>query len=370
MTETGDGLYQRGKVWYMNFHHIGTRVHRSCKTGNRTVAAKMAAEERTRIENEYLAGDSEKMLTLSEAVERQYKRHWRKLRDGDNYRRLGLAAVTHLGDVPLTDITTRSVSAYKAALEDKGLATGTINSYLQSLRATLRAAHREWELLDRVPMFHMDVPKNHVDRVISQAEEAALLRRIRATPVRNDREDPGTIADTIAVLIDTGIRPRELRLSRFGRHIKLDQGLIYLTEDITKTSKPRVVPMTARVKAICARRQASHPDQPFPLIRQTLSKAFVRIRAAMGIADKNFRLYACRHTACTRMLEAGMDFHAVMKIMGHTSQAMTQRYEHCAPTYLIDQLKRLDVERRDLTLIGGEQSVASTVAGERAAAGI
>jgi integrase len=41
---------------------------------------------------------------------------------------------------------------------------------------------------------------------------------------------------------------------------------------------------------------------------------------------EDFRFHDCRHTAITRMIEAGMPSAQVMKISGHTQQTTFQRY--------------------------------------------
>lgn len=43
---------------------------------------------------------------------------------------------------------------------------------------------------------------------------------------------------------------------------------------------------------------------------------------------KGLRLHDLRHTAATKMIEAGVDLVTVSKILGHSSIQMTMRYAH------------------------------------------
>lgn len=50
---------------------------------------------------------------------------------------------------------------------------------------------------------------------------------------------------------------------------------------------------------------------------------FSRINGRLGT---NWTAHDLRHTACVRMLDAGMDLHKVQEIMGHEDLSSTQRY--------------------------------------------
>src|SRR5262249_28656271 len=52
----------------------------------------------------------------------------------------------------------------------------------------------------------------------------------------------------------------------------------------------------------------------------------VWLSACHAAKIKDFRFHDCRHTAITRMIEAGMPAAQVMKISGHTQHTTFQRY--------------------------------------------
>ncbi|MFB3148626.1 MAG: site-specific integrase, partial [Thermodesulfobacteriota bacterium] len=43
---------------------------------------------------------------------------------------------------------------------------------------------------------------------------------------------------------------------------------------------------------------------------------------------EGFRFHDLRHTAATRLVEAGIPLHAVAKLLGHSTVKITERYSH------------------------------------------
>ena len=65
--------------------------------------------------------------------------------------------------------------------------------------------------------------------------------------------------------------------------------------------------------------------------------------ARAGIKD--FRFHDLRHTFATRLVQSGEDLYSVQRMLGHKSQAMTQRYTHHNPESLRRPVDALDKER-------------------------
>jgi integrase len=64
--------------------------------------------------------------------------------------------------------------------------------------------------------------------------------------------------------------------------------------------------------------------------------------AAVKAQIKDFRFHDLRHTAATRMIQAGKDLYKVQRLLGHKSPLMTQRYAHHYPESLRDAVEVLD----------------------------
>jgi len=66
-------------------------------------------------------------------------------------------------------------------------------------------------------------------------------------------------------------------------------------------------------------------------------------RRAVNEAEiKDFRFHDLRHTAATRMADAGADAFTLMKILGHSDIRMTSRYTHATDTALRRAVENLD----------------------------
>ena len=57
---------------------------------------------------------------------------------------------------------------------------------------------------------------------------------------------------------------------------------------------------------------------------------------------KEFVLHSCRHTMLTRIGEAGADAFTIMKLAGHSSVTVSQRYVHPTPEAVERAFDRLE----------------------------
>ena len=60
----------------------------------------------------------------------------------------------------------------------------------------------------------------------------------------------------------------------------------------------------------------------------------------------NITAHILRHTACTRMAEAGMDQRTLQEIMGHSNLAITMKvYNHVDDKRMRDEIEKFDKKR-------------------------
>lgn len=60
----------------------------------------------------------------------------------------------------------------------------------------------------------------------------------------------------------------------------------------------------------------------------------------------NITAHILRHTACTRMAEAGMDQRTMQEIMGHSNLAITMKvYNHVDDKRMRDEIEKFDAKR-------------------------
>ena len=179
-------------------------------------------------------------MKLSAAIALTEQVAWTGTSNGAKAARSARAALAHLGDRPLAEITTRHLDDWVAQMKAAGKSSATINRYLSYTSKVFTTAIQR-DLLDRKPHFPFQREKAGRIRVLSKNEEARLLTHLPHIEAR----------EIAVVLVDTGMRTGELfRL----RGCDLNYGLHMIHVWQTKTGRPRSVPMTPRVEAILRRR--------------------------------------------------------------------------------------------------------------------
>lgn len=197
-----------------------------------------------------------------------------------------------------------------------------VNRELELMRAMMRFAQREsW--LFRSP-FEMGAPviskasETQRDRVLTADEEARLLAACNGKRAH--------LRGLIISALDTAMRRGEL-FKLVWPDVDFGANLIRVRATNTKTERPRTVGMTPRVvQALITLRDQAPPNYSGSVfgIRDTVKTAWASALIEAKIAD--FRLHDCRHTAITRMIQAGMPAAEVMKISGHTQWTTFARY--------------------------------------------
>ncbi len=174
------------------------------------------------------------------------------------------------------------------------------------------------------------------DRVLSVQEEQLLLaacsnertitytRKGKKITARIPPSDPYLKA-IIVTALDTGMRKGEL-LTLTWKDVNFTSNEIQIRAFNTKTSSQRTVGMTSRVIDEFSKLWELSPQNLDGLVfgLREFKKSFA---TATKIAQlKDFRFHDLRHTAITRMIQAGFSPIEIMKISGHTQMTTFARY--------------------------------------------
>jgi integrase len=253
-------------------------------------------------------------------------------------------------DVPLAQITTPRVSAFKLELLEgtnnrAPLKPGSVNRYTGTLRAILRRAKKEWGVLATVPDISALEAKNGRLRFLDEEEEARLLHHA-----------PLYLRRLIIFLTGTG--------ARRGEALNLTWGEVDLAGNTraavkfieTKNGSSRRVPLPNHVRdlLVTMRTEAGgNPgkrDRVFTWLRRGGGEAlayktdpgtsFKRARRDAGLPDVT--LHTMRHTYASRLVKRGVPIAHVSKLLGHAKIQMTMRYAHLAPEGLDNAVSVLD----------------------------
>ena len=85
---------------------------------------------------------------------------------------------------------------------------------------------------------------------------------------------------------------------------------------------------------------AGENDNPF--LSTSLNHQHIKIRWLLGLSE-DFVIHSLRHTMLTRLGEAGVDAFTIMRIAGHSSITVSQRYVHPSPESLERAFERLEL---------------------------
>jgi integrase len=197
-----------------------------------------------------------------------------------------------------------------------------VNRELELMRAMMRFAQREGWLF-KTP-FETGAPviskasERQRERILTLDEEHRLLAACTGR-----REHLGRL---VICALDTAMRRGELFKLEW-HDVDFGANLIRIRATNTKTERARTVGMTPRVRQClrALREQASpnHSGLVFGIV-DTVKTAWKS--ALLQAKIEEFRLHDCRHTAISRMIQAGLPAAEVMKISGHTQWTTFARY--------------------------------------------
>jgi integrase len=109
--------------------------------------------------------------------------------------------------------------------------------------------------------------------------------------------------------------------------VSLNQGVINLPGEITKTGKPRSVPITPRLRAeldVLKEKARGKDDALVFGITTNIKDAWKAACKDAGLSGVRF--HDLRHSAITRWIAAGINPALAMKMSGHDSMTTFQRY--------------------------------------------
>lgn len=217
----------------------------------------------------------------------------------------------------------------------------TVNRELATLRRMFYLA-KEWKVIVGLPQIRMLAGERIREFVLSHDQERNYLDFA-----------PQPLKDSALLILDTGLRVGEavnlewpdVYLEPVG---SAKYGYIRIRSGKTKNAK-RNVSLTARVRDMVQVRQSTSKNQwvfpgstEGPFLSTSLNHQHIKIRRLLGLSD-DFVIHSLRHTMLTRLGEANVDAFTIMKIAGHSSITVSQRYVHPSPESLERAFERLEL---------------------------
>jgi len=247
-----------------------------------------------------------------------------------------------LGEYRLSQITPDKLIEYQGRRLNEGAKNGTINLELTYLKRLYSIADLQDKFVGRNPVKRVKYLKQNQlpDRILTLEEERRLLQA-----------SPPNLRNIITFAVNTGMRLGEI-LTLKWENVSLAHRYCLLESSITKTSKQRRVSINSEIIDMMIDMQSKkQSDYVFVNTQGKGYKSNPSLRNlfqfSMKRADiKNFRFHDLRHTAATRMIEAGVPLFTVGQILGHSNPKTTMRYAHPEQS-LKDGLEALARYNRD-----------------------
>lgn len=340
-------VFKHGKYYWFEFVFQGVRIRRSTRQGDKQVARTLEAKERTRLAQN-AAGI--KIRPPAPTLKEFSPRFATHIRTGTvkestaafyESKLSRLLKFPPLADCSLDSIDEPAIENYIQFRRRAKKSPATVNRELATLRKLLRYAYGE-KKLDRVPKIRMLRENGEREFVLSHEQENIYLG-FALQPLR----------DFALLMVDTGIRPGEgLDLEWRDVHLVPDgeawTGWIHIERGKTKKAR-RDISLTGRAAAMLKERKGSslskwvftNPAGDGPLSRFSLKDQHDRARDALGF-PREFVMYSLRHTFGTRLVESGTEPFSVMRIMGHSTVLISQRYVHTSGETVERAIRRMD----------------------------
>lgn len=334
-------LYRRGNTWWFEFTFAGRRIRESAKTSRKTIAVEAERARRLELEKT-LAGlpveKRENRINSVSGVVKKYEAHY-----AINHRPKSvlfvkgrLQNVTRLlGTVLLQNLTEDTMRGYIAARQAEEVSGRTINAELGELS---RAVGHKWSTL--WPKLGKLEERRDVGIALSPEEEWKLL------DAANNQTSPNrsqTLNTFLRVALLTGMRAGEITRLTWGQ-IDLANGVLTVGKTKTVAGTGRRIPLNQDLATVLKahatwfteRFGATKPEYfLFPFGKPTpndpsrpitdITGAWDALRKKTGV---RCRLHDLRHTAATKMCEAGIPESTMLALMGHMSRSMLERYSH------------------------------------------
>lgn len=338
MARRHDGIYIRGKTWWLDFRHDGKRhIVRLGKGINKTVAHELAGIKRGDILKGE-AGISHKRANLSFDKAAEDFLTWAKA----NKRPKTIISYGYcigqlkrsFGGKTLGQIQPFAIEEHKKMrVEEK--AAVSANREIAVLKILFNRCIAWHKYSGANPVKEVKLlkePKGKL-RYLDHEEEAKLLAHARE-PLRT----------IIMAGIYAGLRIQAEALTLKWEDVDFRRGLLTVRAAYAKSGEGRAVNINSILKAALKKlKERSRAEYVFA---KRDGSPFKSIRSAFKTACKHAKLtgvtpHTLRHTFASRLAMAGVDVRTIQELGGWKELEMLQRYAHLSPSHKAEAVEKI-----------------------------
>ena len=338
-------LYRRGSVWWVKYYVNGRPIRESTGTDKEKQAERFLKDREGRAVTGQPVLPRADRIRYDEIAD-DLRRHYeisgeRGLREADARLKPLKAFFT---ERRVANINATDAERYVQARQAAGLTNGTINRELSVLGKMLRFAYKGGKVL-RLPVIHKlkEAPPR---QGFFEPEQFQAVRR----QLREDLQMAATIAYTY------GWRRSEI-LTLTLAQVDLKAGTLRLEPGTTKNEEGRLVYLTPELRSLLTaqiervralERELGriipylfpHLNRPHQGKRiKNFSKAWRNACKQAGVPG--MLLHDCRRTAVRNLVNAGVPERVAMKVTGHKTRSVFDRYHIVSPGDLQEAARKL-----------------------------
>src|SRR4051812_34292533 len=313
--------YLRGKLWWIKYYVPGEDKPRyeSSKSANKNDAIRLLNQRRSEIDNRQVSSTTatiSDLLGLYLADQRKQGRHSYKQAEG--YVRLHLDPA--LGKIKASEIATRMIDRFIEQKQRAGYANATVNRWLEALRRAFTLA------LNSLPPLVYVSPK--IEMLEEDNVREGFLEHDDYLRFRGELPDHQRLILVIGYHL--GMRRGEILKLRWDQ-VDWKENLIRLERKQTKGKQARVAPLYGELRAWLEMAYAARPEN-CPLMISWKGNGIGEVKTAWNKARVRARVpqllvHDLRRTAVRNMIRAGIPEKQAMRISGHKSRSMFDRYD-------------------------------------------
>ena len=326
-------IYKRGRVYWFHFNYGGRRIQMSTHCRNAQAAGDIEAAYRVKLaKGEAGVARREAPPSLTNFAPRFLSEIHTRRADKPatiefyECKLKALLAYSPLANTRLDCIDEALIDRF-IQWKSRKCKPATVNRCLATLRRMLRLAAK-WKVCDRVPCFELLDGEGERDFTLGRDVQQLYVARC-----------PQPLKAVAQFSLETGFRIGEVLALQwadvsFAPVGKARRGFVRIRKGKSRKAK-RTLSLTIAARDVLALQAAESKsefvfvrnDHVSPLSRFTLAHQHARVRKEMGM-DVNFVIHSFRHTMLTRLGEAGVDAFTIMRIAGHSTITVSQRYVH------------------------------------------